>query len=160
MLLIPILPNHPPHSLLFLYFLPIHLTPFNLFTPAVGPIFQDMWAGDWGEDKVMENAMEELFGFFFQIASSVEHVDESQWPLYEKLCGVYNGLSELKKSGKYDASDVSKFQDQLNDIDSKKVDGKFVDAKGEVPTGQSMLSTLLNKSYRLARQLLVNLEEK
>jgi len=124
----------------------------------VAPIFQDMWSGEFGDDKQLEHSIEEIFDLFFSIASSMDHCSEDQWPLFEELANVYKGLKALHDSGKYDAADVAKFQDKLNEIDSRKKDGKFYDAKGNIPKGQGMLSSILNKSYRLAHLLLVKLE--
>ena len=117
-----------------------------------------MWAGELGDDKHLEHAMEELFGLFFTIASSMDACSEDQWPLYEKLTSIYTGLHGLRNKGNFTSDEVATFQDQLNEIDSKRSDGKFLDAKGNIPKGQAMLSCLLNKSYRTSHQLLVDLE--
>jgi hypothetical protein len=118
-----------------------------------------MWVGDYGTDETLERATEELFSLFFSISSNLELCSEEERPLYEKLTGIYLGLLNLKELGMYESNEVARFQDQLNEIDMQRVDGKFLDGKGQIPRGQAMLHTIMNKSYKIAHQLLVNLEE-
>jgi len=128
----------------------------------VSPIYADLNFGVFGNDQQLSHKMEELFAMFFDIASKIDQCSEEQWPLYEKLTNVYRGLLKLKETGRDNITekDVSPWQDKLNEIDSKKVDGKFLDSKGQIPKGQAWLSTLESRCYRLSHELLVQLEEK
>jgi len=118
-----------------------------------------MWLGEFGEDKQLEYAMEELFALFFTIASNMDMCSEDQWPLYEKLTRIYTGLMDLQGVDKFTSDDVARYQDQLNEIDSMRQDGKFLDGKREIPKGQAMLSTIMNKAYKLSHQLLVQVDD-
>lgn len=50
--------------------------------------------------------------------------------------------------------DLIPIQMKLGEIDSKRVDGKFLDEKGQCPEGQAVLHLLLHKCYRLVYILL------
>jgi len=141
------------------------MTEVEKLSEEVGPIFNDLWAGNFGSDveadKQLVHGMEDLFDTFFGVTANLENCSEDQWPVYEELTTIYRGLDALRKNPtiSYDASDVAGFQDRLNAIDSKRVDGKFFDANGNVFRGQGMLTTIMEKSYRITHQLLVRLEE-
>ena len=53
---------------------------------------------------------------------------------------------------------MSKIQKELGEIDNLRIDGKFMDDKGQIPQGQAVLHFLLHKCFRLVRKLLTSME--
>jgi len=132
-----------------LYFIP-------LFPPiTVGPILRDMWCGELPGDRDLESLVE---GLFAELSSGLSY-PEALRSLFERLTHIHNGLQALKTKGTYNSLEVSRFQDQLNEIDSNRVRGEFVDEKGNTAPGQAVLSAIMNKSYQEAHKLLFTLSE-
>lgn len=68
--------------------------------------------------------------------------------LKKELTDIKTKLGGLKASAK-DVSEIAPLQEALAKIDNLRVDGKFVDAKGEIPAGQAELHDLLAECYEI-----------
>jgi len=65
--------------------------------------------------------------------------------LHEKLISILRSLSLANTKSKFSATEVKKLQEQAKEIDTHRVDGKFVNASGEVPEGNDDVCALLDK---------------
>ena len=113
-----------------------------------------MWCGELSEDRHLEYLVGDLFA---ELSSGVSCPEEHR-PLFERLTHIHSGLQALKIKGTHNSLEVSRFQDQLNEIDSNRVCGEFVDEKGNAVPGQAVLSAIMNKSYQEAHKLLLHVE--
>lgn len=126
-----------------------------------GPIFQDYWRGAYPEDVQMEVLIEDVFSLFFAMSFNLDKVDPDLQDLYARVVQVHNGLNQLwtEKRSTFVLDDVRKLQEELATIEEAKNRGAFRDTSGNVPRGQAMLNSMMEKSYRLARLLNVEAEE-
>ncbi|KAJ3103130.1 hypothetical protein HK100_004256 [Physocladia obscura] len=71
-------------------------------------------------------------------------------PVYESLIRLKTRLDELELMFRYTIKwdELVPVQIELGSIDNLRVDGKFVDAEGNIPEGQAVLHFLLHKCYR------------
>jgi len=81
-------------------------------------------------------------------------VSEKGTPIFDKLMRVKNGLVLLRdRATILTAYDILRYQRKLDEIDSKRQDGKFV-VGGQVIDGQAVLHEMLEECYELAREML------
>lgn len=126
-----------------------------------GPIFQDYWQGIFKEDVRMELLIEQVFGLFFTMSGSLEQVNDALQTVYVDLARIHADLFALWKYRRcsFNTDDVLRLQKELAQIEAQRTDGVFRDPKtGKIPAGQAILSTMLEKCYRLAHTMLVELE--
>ena len=125
-----------------------------------GPIFQDYWKGTFPENVQMELLIEEVFASFFSLSFALEKVDASLQDLYARVINAHSGLQHLwqHRRTECNSEEVRAFQEELAKVEQSRKSGVFVDSEGRIPRGQAMLTTMLEKSYRLARLLLVEIE--
>ncbi|KAH8685508.1 hypothetical protein BGZ60DRAFT_395341 [Tricladium varicosporioides] len=64
---------------------------------------------------------------------------------HEKLISILRSISLANTKAKFSTSEVQKLQEQAKEIDTLRVDGKFVTASGEVPAGNDEVCELLKK---------------
>lgn len=74
------------------------------------------------------------------------------------LSGIRNALARMLRDGGHTHEDVRHYQNMLDAIDSKRVNGVFCGdlATGKVPEGQAVASELLAQCYRLVERLLAS----
>ncbi len=67
-----------------------------------------------------------------------------------ELKSIKHDIETLPKSSSLQASPtIIEIQNRLASIDNRRVDGKFVTSRGEVPHGQAILHELLSECYQL-----------
>eukprot|EP00124_Ichthyophonus_hoferi_P004643 Ihof_evm2s537 gene=Ihof_evmTU2s537 len=99
-----------------------------------------------------------------------DEVDESLEATYNRLVFVKGKLEELARKSSYTSDEVVPFQDILHDIEQSKEANLFVfesktpvgegeQKKDGVPTGQAILSNLMDTCYEKVHELLVGVEE-
>ncbi|KAK9782878.1 hypothetical protein AB5N19_09463 [Seiridium cardinale] len=64
---------------------------------------------------------------------------------HEKLVSILRQMAAINTKSKFKPEDIHKMQKQLKEIESKRVDGQFVDADGNVLAGSSQVSSLLER---------------
>ncbi|KAJ3219498.1 hypothetical protein HDU67_000911 [Dinochytrium kinnereticum] len=81
--------------------------------------------------------------------------------VYEKLIKIKANLERIQMVYRWalKAEDLVQLQIELGAIDNLRVDGKFLDDKGQVPEGQAVLHFLLHKCYRIIYKLQSTAEE-
>jgi hypothetical protein len=63
--------------------------------------------------------------------------------VHEKLISILRSISLANTRTKFSTTEVQRLQAQLKEIDAQRVDGKFVAANGEIPTGNDEVCELL-----------------
>jgi hypothetical protein len=56
---------------------------------------------------------------------------------------LFSDLQDLGLANTIDPVQIQKLQDQLGEIEQGRVDGKFLDAQGQIAPGQAILNQLL-----------------
>ncbi|CAK9786470.1 unnamed protein product [Cutaneotrichosporon oleaginosum] len=81
-------------------------------------------------------------------------------PIYERLSQLVQQLEQLTLTHRWTLreTDLYNYLLQLREIDSKRVDGKFVNAAGEKAEGQYVLLYLLRRCYGLIYRLMAESE--
>ncbi|RDW60866.1 hypothetical protein BP6252_12249 [Coleophoma cylindrospora] len=79
------------------------------------------------------------------LQSKLERLSPALRSIHEKLISILRSLSLANTKSKFSAVEVQGLQKQLQEIDSQRVDGKFVIASGEVPACSDEVCELLRK---------------
>jgi len=73
---------------------------------------------------------------------------------HEKLISLLRSISLLNTRTRFSASEVRKLQSQIQEIDSQRVDGKFLTESGDIAKGSDEVSSILEKCLRWAELVL------
>jgi hypothetical protein len=100
------------------------------------------------------------YGLIYRLLSSSEPVSEELMPIANKLSTVKKCLNEvLKYGGPFSPRDLYPYQLALHQIDSLRVDGKFIGTDGNIPEGQGIVMAHLNECHELVEMLKEALSE-
>ena len=66
---------------------------------------------------------------------------------YNTLAGIRKKLLQFKANRSYTADDIHHYQNMVDAIDSKRVDGIFFGNLQSVPAGQAQMSAILHQDY-------------
>ncbi|KIP09989.1 hypothetical protein PHLGIDRAFT_125824 [Phlebiopsis gigantea 11061_1 CR5-6] len=102
----------------------------------------------------------------FEIVQEIRALDESKnvasslKPIYDRLMEIRRELESLVMTHRWSLreTDLWNYSLSLQEIDKMRIDGKFVDADGNTPTGQYVLLYLLRRCYGLIYRLLSSSE--
>ncbi|KZT65752.1 hypothetical protein DAEQUDRAFT_814051 [Daedalea quercina L-15889] len=102
----------------------------------------------------------------FEIAQEIRAQDDSRYvasslrPIYDRLSEIRRELEQLVMTHRWSLreTDLWNYSLSLQEIDKMRVDGKFVDADGNRPSGQYVLLYLLRRCYGLIYRLLSSSE--
>lgn len=113
-----------------------------------------------GGQYVLMYLLRRCYGLLYRLMSSSEPVSEELMPIANKLSTVKKCLNEvLKYGGPLSARDLYPYQLALHQIDSMRVDGKFVGVDGSIPEGQGIVMAHLNESHELVEMLKATMGE-
>ncbi|KAH8550871.1 hypothetical protein BGW37DRAFT_496268 [Umbelopsis sp. PMI_123] len=100
--------------------------------------------------------LEQLFEEAHDLMASTDSVSESLVPIADRLKEIKSQLERLSLTHQWTLreTDLYTFQQQLQEIEKLRVGGKFLDAEGNVPEGQTLLNFLLRACYRLMSKML------
>lgn len=102
----------------------------------------------------------------FEISQEIRARDESKnvafalKPIYDRLSEIRAELEKLVLTRRWSLreTDLFNYSVSLQEVDKMRVDGKFVDADGNRPSGQYVLLYLLRRCYGLIYRLLSSSE--
>ncbi|GAB5588449.1 hypothetical protein Unana1_03349 [Umbelopsis nana] len=100
--------------------------------------------------------LEQLFEEAHDLMASTDSVSESLVPIADRLKEIKAQLERLYLTQRWTLreTDLYTFQLQLQEIEKLRVGGKFLDAEGKVPDGQTLVNFLLRACYRLMAKML------
>lgn len=100
--------------------------------------------------------LEECFEDAHALLSKETKVSEELQPIYERLLGMKNELSNLYLTRRWTMREIDLwgYQVQLNEINVLRKQGKFYDTEGKPYEGQTIIHFLLQKCYRFIYKLL------
>jgi len=104
--------------------------------------------------------LEECFDITQEIRALEDEVSPPLKPIYDRLMEMRTNLEGLVMTHRWTLreTDLWNYSQTLREIDSMRVDGKFVDAEGNKPPGQYVLLYLLRRCYGLIYRLLSSSE--
>ncbi|KAK3365695.1 hypothetical protein B0T24DRAFT_396307 [Lasiosphaeria ovina] len=82
------------------------------------------------------------------LRKQLQQWDEPLPAIHEKLISILRSMSLASTKAKFSTTEVQKLQAQLKEIEASRVDGKFVNSEGKVPSGSDELSDLLSRCLR------------
>lgn len=102
----------------------------------------------------------------FEIVQEIRALDESKnvasslKPIYDRLTEIRRELESLVMTHRWSLreTDLWNYSLSLQEIDKMRIDGKFIDAEGNIPVGQYVLLYLLRRCYGLIYRLLSSSE--
>ncbi|KAI7878759.1 hypothetical protein K492DRAFT_164583 [Lichtheimia hyalospora FSU 10163] len=100
--------------------------------------------------------LEQLHEETHDLIASTENISASLVPLADRLKEIKGQLERLALTHRWTLreTDLYTFQVQLQEIEKLRVNGKFKDADGNVPEGQTVINFLLRGCYRLISKML------
>ncbi|KAF8260682.1 hypothetical protein EI94DRAFT_1780424 [Lactarius quietus] len=81
-------------------------------------------------------------------------------PLHERLVTIRRKLVALGAKGGSPKAELKPLQEELRKIDSKRVDGKFLDPGGNIPASQAICSSLLEECFDIVQEIRAQEESK
>ncbi|KAJ1660319.1 hypothetical protein IWQ61_000748 [Dispira simplex] len=104
---------------------------------------------------VINFLLHRCYHLIYVLLSSSEPVAEPLIPIHNQLRTLRQCLLAIKKyGGSYSMRDLYPYQMKLSSIDNLRVGGKFLDAEGNIPEGQSVIHSLLNECYEIIYELI------
>ncbi|CAG8627653.1 24817_t:CDS:2 [Cetraspora pellucida] len=91
-----------------------------------------------------------------QLLESVSNMSEELVPIHQSLVDIKRNLGAIGAKSEFVISDIIPYQNKLRDIDSKRVDGKFLSSNGNIPSGQAQVIGLLEECYEDAHELIAS----
>ncbi|KAJ4302402.1 hypothetical protein N0V88_002546 [Collariella sp. IMI 366227] len=79
------------------------------------------------------------------LREQLNKLDEPLQAIYERLISIMRSMSLANTKTKFSMSEIQKFKTRLDDIDSSRVNSKFVDPEGKEYSGSEIVSTLLER---------------
>ncbi|KAI8837106.1 hypothetical protein BC829DRAFT_405325 [Chytridium lagenaria] len=118
-----------------------------------------------GGQALVANLLARCYKLVRQLQESEPSVAPRLYPLENRLLNIVSTLTAFKQallSGAHiDPIELRLLQDHVRDIDSKRVDGKFIDetdGSTQIPEGQAILTGLLEEAYDLIHDCLLEME--
>ncbi|CAE6513816.1 unnamed protein product [Rhizoctonia solani] len=104
--------------------------------------------------------LEECFDIAQEIRAREDDVSTALKPIHDRLWDMRAQLEQLVLTHRWTLreTDLWNYSQALQEIDKMRVNGKFVDAEGTVPSGQYVLLYLLRRCYGLIHRLLSSSE--
>ncbi|KAI4281043.1 MAG: hypothetical protein L6R35_005761 [Caloplaca aegaea] len=107
--------------------------------------------------KFLENRLNRCRHILAELQSSLADLSPQLIPVYERLVSILRSISAANTRQKFPTAEVQSFQDQLREVQTTMVDGKFLADDGTAPAGQHVATELLHRCLKwselvLARQ--------
>lgn len=93
------------------------------------------------------------------LVESLSVVSHELTPIHQRLIQIRRQLAAIAARPKPSKADVESLQEELRKIDSKRVDGKFLVAGGNVPDGQALLAGLLEENFEIVQEVVARQED-
>jgi len=94
-----------------------------------------------------------------KLLSGLEHLDPSLVATHQRLVTIRRTLAGIAARPKPTLNEATHLKEELRAIDSKRVDGKFMGPKGDVPPGQALLIGLLEENFDLLQDIMARQED-
>ncbi|KAI9642911.1 hypothetical protein NHQ30_008645 [Ciborinia camelliae] len=88
------------------------------------------------------------------LSTRLERISGELSSIHEKIISILRSISLANTRSKFSATEVTKLQTQLKEIDSQRVDGKFVTVSGETPAGNDEVCEHLERCLKWAECVL------
>ncbi|TVY15353.1 UPF0662 protein, partial [Lachnellula arida] len=94
---------------------------------------------------LLSNRIEACQGLLTNLQARLDRLGGELPTIYERLITILRSISLANTKAKFSTKEVQNLQEQAKDVDSLRVDGKFVAASGEAPAGNEDVVGLLEK---------------
>ncbi|EDN94752.1 hypothetical protein SS1G_10626 [Sclerotinia sclerotiorum 1980 UF-70] len=88
------------------------------------------------------------------LSTRLERISPEISPIHEKIISILRSISLANTRSKFSTTEVTKLQAQIKEIDSQRVDGKFVTVSGETPSGNDDVCDHLERCLKWAEIVL------
>ncbi|KAG0239492.1 hypothetical protein BGX31_002749 [Mortierella sp. GBA43] len=93
-----------------------------------------------------------------ELQEACKQISPDLAPIHRRLVQLKLELGSMASRSTWDASEVHRIQEELREIESKRVDGKFLDADNNIVSGQAAVIGLLEDCYDDCHALLATKE--
>ncbi|ORZ18643.1 hypothetical protein BCR42DRAFT_411328 [Absidia repens] len=90
-----------------------------------------------------------------KLLATIHEVSPELLPIRNKLLRIRRQLLTVACRSDFGSKDILPLQEELNDIDASRVDGKFLDEDGGTPAGQAVVTGLLDQVHQFAYDLVI-----
>ncbi|KAJ3072958.1 hypothetical protein HDU98_002545 [Podochytrium sp. JEL0797] len=103
----------------------------------------------------LDDVLDQIWMSMFFIWGKIAAIHDSIYPTYVSLVTLARAADAVRASGAWTSADLEPLQQRVRDLDEQvaNAEGKFV-VDGEIPHGQAVLVTMLNKIHRMMRFLI------
>lgn len=102
----------------------------------------------------LEPLVSDSYAALKPLKEKLSQISPDLQPLHEKLVSIRRSIKGCEARSSFASNDVNDFKRQLDEIESTKVDRKFLASDGSEPVGQGIVSELLEKCHSLADESL------
>ncbi|KAI8334756.1 hypothetical protein BC941DRAFT_454333 [Chlamydoabsidia padenii] len=102
----------------------------------------------WHKFRQCENIYKKLL-------DTIHEVSPELLPIRNQLLRIRRQLLTVACKSDFHSKDITPLQEELNDIDAKRVDGKFLGKDGSTPAGQAVVTGLLDQVHQFAYDLVI-----
>ncbi|KAG0176005.1 hypothetical protein DFQ28_007956 [Apophysomyces sp. BC1034] len=90
-----------------------------------------------------------------RLLNAIHEVSPELLPIRNRLLRIRRQLIIIACKSSFKAEDILPFQQEIREVDSQRVDGKFMAEDGSIPPGQAVLVGLLDQNYAFAHDLVI-----
>lgn len=110
--------------------------------------------------KLLERQLNECDAVLTSMQDSLSVLSPELVPIHERLVNIRRQLVALAAKEKHQRAELKPLIEELRDIDSKRVDGKFLGPGGSFPASQAICSSLLEECFDITQEIKAQDESK
>ncbi|KAF6761564.1 hypothetical protein DFP72DRAFT_879019 [Ephemerocybe angulata] len=103
--------------------------------------------------KLLERQLNECDAIVQQLLESLSVISPELVPVHQRLISIRRQLVALAAKEGSQKAELKPLQEELRNIDSERVDGKFLGPSGVVPASQAICSGLLEECFDIAQEI-------
>ncbi|KAG1153030.1 hypothetical protein G6F37_000008 [Rhizopus arrhizus] len=97
--------------------------------------------------QVLQYKFAQCRKIYEKLINTLREVDAELIPILERMLRIRRSLGTVCCKRDYTPEDIKPLQDEIQEIDNARIDGKFIGPDGSIPKGQEILSSLLEKLH-------------
>ncbi|KAK3809302.1 MAG: hypothetical protein J3Q66DRAFT_353463 [Benniella sp.] len=110
------------------------------------------------QTRILRRKLEYDNNLLKELQEATDSISPELAPTHRRLVQLKVQLGTLATRTTWDASDIHRIQEELREIEAKRVDGKFTDAENNIVRGQAAVIGLLEDCYDDCHNLLATKE--
>ncbi|KAI8099042.1 uncharacterized protein BX664DRAFT_381663 [Halteromyces radiatus] len=105
--------------------------------------------------QILWNKFHQCDTIYKRLLNTIHEVSPELLPIRNQLLRIRRQLLIIACQSNFHSKDILPLQEELQEIDEQRVDGKFLAADGSIPAGQAVVTGLLDQVHRFAYDLVI-----